>query len=132
MVKKKHEKIEDIDTKENIEEFSVTKSEDVVTPTDKQFTIFYNMNGSPQLFFAHGDEYTLSAIPIKSETTGEVFSFPVVYIMNNDDDSVDIIPFNSVGNLRYNFGFKEEMKEYKKQFEKAKKNISKKIDVNYG
>lgn len=69
----------------------------------RQYTIFYTINGEKEFFVSHGTSYEIEMINIKSTETSEISSFPVVTITDAITDTVDIIPMASVANIRHNW-----------------------------
>lgn len=104
-----------------------------VKPTDiedatlnKQFTVFYSVGNEQNFFVTHGDYYNLTTLDIKSPINGEVFAFPVILVVDIDKNSGDIIPMNQIGNLRYNWGFKEEVGKFAAQVKALQESMQKK------
>ncbi len=89
----------------------------------KQYTIFYTIGNEPEFFIAHGTDYKLTTLDIKSTATADMFSFPVVFVIDTTVDTLDIIPMNSIGNIRYNWGFKAEADKYMTEFEAMQKKM---------
>ncbi len=87
---------------------------------EKQYTVFYTIGNETEFFIAHGTDYKLTSLDIKSAATGEVFSFPVVFVIDGTTDTLDIIPMNSIGNIRYNWGLKAEAEEFEAMQKKMK------------
>jgi len=88
---------------------------------EKQYTIVYTVGDGGESFKTEGTDYKVSSLDIKSPATGDMFSFPVVYVYDDDEDVMEIIPINSVGNIRYNWGFKEQLTKYEKAIETLEK-----------
>jgi len=88
------------------------KDDTVVYKADKQYTIFYTIGSDPQFFVSHGTDYKLATIDIQSMHTGEIFVHPVVFVIDEPADTMDMIPFASVGNLKYNWGYREESEKF--------------------
>lgn len=69
----------------------------------RQYTIFYTINGEKEFFVSHGTSYEIEMLNIKSTETSEISSFPVVTVIDSITDTVDIIPMASVANIRHNW-----------------------------
>jgi hypothetical protein len=69
----------------------------------KQFTIFYNIGADPNFFIVHGTRYIIATLDIKSPNTSETCSFPVIHVIDEELKTMDIIPLNSVANIRHNW-----------------------------
>ncbi len=91
----------------------------------KKFTVFYSIGNESEFFIAEGDDYKLSTLDIQSAHTGEVFAFPVIFVIDNDLDTLEIIPMNKIDNIKYNWGFKEEAQHFQTQIETLKKEMQK-------
>ncbi len=91
----------------------------------KKFTIYYSIGNENEFFIAEGDDYKLSTLDIQSTHTGEVFAFPVIFVIDNDLDTLEIIPMNKIDNIKYNWGFKEEAQHFQTQIETLKKEMQK-------
>ncbi len=105
---------------------NVTKIE--TEPSPKQFTIFHVVNNDPEPYASSGNDYKLATIDIQSMHTGDVLVHPVVFVIDEEEDTMEMIPFSSVAKIRYNWGYKEESKKFitdptliKKKGEKARK-----------
>jgi hypothetical protein len=81
----------------------------------KQYTVIYTIGNEPQFFVANGTDFKLSTIDVQSLHTGEMFAYPVIFVVDDKEDTMDIIPMNQVGNLRYNWGYKEESEKFAKE-----------------
>jgi len=100
----------------------------IVSNGDKQYTILYTIGSDPQFFVSEGTDYKVATIDIQSMHTGEIFVHPVVFVIDEAKDTMDMIPFASVGNLKYNWGYREEsekfitdLKTIQKKADKARK-----------
>jgi hypothetical protein len=89
----------------------------------RQYSVFYSIGNEQEFFIAHGTDYKLTTLDIKSPKTSDTFSFPVIFVVDDIIDTLDIIPMNAVGNLRYNWGFKAEAAKYMTEFEAMKKKM---------
>lgn len=109
MVKTKEtpNKIDDV----KVEETPI-KEGDVVIESDKQFTVFHTIGVDPEFYVSSGDDYKLATIDIQSLHTGEVYAHPVVFVIDKEADTMDMIPFGAVAKLRYNWGYAEESKQF--------------------
>ncbi len=74
----------------------------------RQYTIFYTINGEKEFFIANGTSYEIEMLNIKSTETSEISSFPVVTVIDSITDTVDIIPMPSVANIRHNWTKKKD------------------------
>lgn len=91
----------------------------------KKFTIFYSIGNESEFFIAEGSDYKLSTLDIQSAHTGEVFAFPVIFVIDDEKDTLEIIPINKIDNIKYNWGFKEEAQHFQTQMETLKKEVQK-------
>ncbi len=106
------------------EELKVKKTKTKVPKeAPKQYDVFYNIGTDPQFFIAGGDDYQLTTIDIRSVATGEVHSYPVILVIDAVKDTADFIPWGSVGNLRYNWGFKEEATKFSTELTALKEKL---------
>ena len=83
----------------------------------RQFEILYTVGTEPTLYALDATDYKLTTIDIKSMHKADVFSFPVLFAIDEIDDTADIIPMNNVGKIRYNWGFKEESTKFMSELE---------------
>lgn len=74
----------------------------------RQYTVFYTINGEKEFFVSHGTSYELGTLDIKSSQTSETSSFPVIFVNDDVTSTLDIIPMSSVGNIRHNWLQKKE------------------------
>ncbi len=93
----------------------------------RQYTIFYTIGNEPEFFIAHGTDYKLTTLDIKSTATADMFSFPVVFVVDTIVDTLDIIPMSSIGNIRYNWGFQAEANKYMTEFEAMQKKMKESV-----
>ncbi len=91
----------------------------------KKFTVFYSIGNESEFFIAEGDDYKLSTLDIQSAHTGEVFAFPVIFVIDEEFDTLEIIPMNKIDNIKYNWGFADEAKSFQTQMESLKKEFKK-------
>lgn len=103
---------------------------------DKQYTVCYHIGNDPQFFVAHGTDYKLATIDIQSIHTGEIYAHPVLFLVDDEKDTMDMIPFASVGVLKYNWGYKEESEKFitdlatlQKKAKQAQKKRKKDVEV---
>ena len=89
----------------------------------KQYTVFYTIGDEPNFFIASGTDYKLTTLDIKSPQTSEISSFPVVFVVDDVLDTLDIIPMSSIGNIRYNWGFRAEATKYATEVEALQKKM---------
>jgi len=114
-------------------EVDIKELEENLKNNPKKFTIFYSIGNESEFFIAEGDDYKLSTLDIQSVHTGEIFAFPVVFVIDEELDTLEIIPMNKIDNIKYNWGYKEEAKSFQTQMEIVKKELKKhrkgKVDV---
>lgn len=97
----------------------VTKKEKVLK-TKKQYSIAYTIGGDPKFYVADGDDYKLSTMDVESPRTKEINTFPVVFVIDTEADTMEIIPVNNVGLIRHNFGMKAEAAQFMTEMEALK------------
>lgn len=108
---------------------SIKVEESAVGPK-KQYTIFYTIGNELEFFIAHGTDYKLTTLDIKSTASSDMFSFPVVFVIDAPNDTLDMIPMSSVGNIRYNWGFQAEAAKYTTEFEALQKKMREDAEKN--
>lgn len=79
----------------------------------KQFAVFYTLGSSPDAMIAEGTDYQFSTLEVVSQKTKELTTYPVVMVIDEEADSMDMIPMSQVSNIRYNWGLKAENEKYK-------------------
>jgi hypothetical protein len=97
-----------------------TVKKEKVVKTKKQYSIAYTIGSDPKFYVADGDDYKLSTIDVESPTTKEVNTFPVVFVIDADADTMEIIPVNNVGLIRHNFGMKAQATQFATEMEALK------------
>lgn len=99
----------------------IRKKKEAVKKVGKKYRVVYTIGNDPTNYGADGTDYKLSTLEVQSVSTGEVFAFPVLFLIDEDQDSMEIIPMNSIGCLKYNFGYKEEQKKFISQIDVIRK-----------
>jgi hypothetical protein len=89
---------------------------------DKQYTIFHTIGADPEFFVSQGTDYKLATIDIQSMHTGEIYAHPV-FVIDEKEDTVDIIPFGSVAKVRYNWGWNLENEKFKNDLMELKRSM---------
>lgn len=80
-----------------------------------QFSIFHTMgNGNENIWAEEASDYKFSTIDIISPMTKEAVSYPVVISINEEDDTMFIIPIGKFEGIMMNHGAKNEIKSWKK------------------
>lgn len=100
------------------------KTEPIGTPKNmKRYSVAYTIGSNPDFWVADGDDYKLSTMDLQSPNTKEMSSFPVVFVVNTEMDTMDIIPMSNVALIRHNFGVKAEVAQFTSEMEAMKEKI---------
>ena len=86
---------------------------EAIHPSTKKYSVAYTINGVNDYFVVHGDDYMLSSMDAQSIHTKEIISFPVIYVFDSELNSMEIIPMQSVGMIKHNWGVREEAQDSK-------------------
>jgi len=86
----------------------------------KKYSIAYTIGSDPKFYVADGDDYKLSAMDVESPRTKEINTFPVIFVIDAEADTMEIIPVNNVGLIRHNFGMKAEAAQFITEMEALK------------
>jgi len=98
-----------------------SKGKDV--KTKKKYSIAYTIGNDPKFYVADGDDYKLSTLDVESFRTKEINTFPVIFVLDVESDTMEIIPVNNVGLIRHNFGMKAEAAQFMTEMEALKAKV---------